>query len=229
MRLPRIRGRRWPVVVLLLLGLTIVLARIVALSLFALAAPTKPVPAVNYQENQFLTYNVVTKAKTACLTMLQTGTGRGTIELSEAEVNALLSQGFSQGLTGEYRLLGSRTRFLNNLIYINTALEWRGHVLGPELVIKAQTVNGDIVFILEQARIGRLPLPAALLLRHLSVQLPQGFALVQQPVSLSYDPDVLLREVNLPLIRDPRLSIEDLSLPDHKLNLTARLSFRLGL
>ncbi|HZW84013.1 MAG TPA: hypothetical protein VFF14_11430 [Candidatus Deferrimicrobium sp.] len=156
MKFPLIKGQRWPtIIILILFGLPIVLTGIFALSFPSLAAPPKPIPKLNYQESQMLTYNTVTKAKAAFLTMFQTGTGRGTIELSEAEINALLS-------------------------------------------------------------------------RYLVLHLPQGFLLKQHPLSLTYDPDVLVNQVCLPLVKNPGLAIERLGIENHKLRLTALLSFRLG-
>jgi uncharacterized protein YpmS len=229
MKFPLIKGQRWPtILILILFGLPIVLTGIFALSFPSLAAPPKPIPMLNYQESQMLTYNTVTKAKAAFLTMFQTGTGRGPIELSEAEVNALLSQGLSQGLKGDYKFVGSITTLENNHIYVEIALDWQGHPLGLQLVLSPQAVGGDVLLTLEDAHLGRIPLPSSLLSRYLELYLPQGFLLEQHPLRLTYDPDVLVNQVSLPLVKNPGLAIERLGIDNHTLRLTALLSFRLG-
>lgn len=215
-------------IISVVLGIIILFTLILVFSWPLLIKPTRAIPQANPQQNNALMQNLSVKGKAAILGMFQSGTGIGSIDLTASELNVLTLLALSQMQAPDFQPQGSLTEIQGNTIVTDTAIRWRGQVVGLHLVSQPAVENGSLALKLQAVKLGLLPIPPHLALAYIRSYLPPNLEIHDQPLRLVFNPNSLIPNVSIPLIKDPSLSLIGLKTSNKMLRATLKLSFRLG-
>ncbi len=226
------KPRRRPVLIAALTALLVLLvfAVILFLSLPYLVSPDAKIPPADPVLQQIQIQNIVTKTKASLANTLMAGDGRLYLHFSAQELNALLLQSLSLKLRGEITPLGSITGVSAKGVATDLALSWKGRLFGLDLVtMPSPSRDGKLVLNVQEIRLGKIPLPRGYVGDYAASRLPPGVRLSGKPLSLTVNPQEFIGPNLPPVIKDPKLYVENIYLSDNSLTVVARLAFRLGL